>query len=177
MLCIDLDVLAYKSFFFPPLEKVAGVFIALRVHSGALGGVGPLPLHCQGLLAVQDGAGFADGGHVQLWAVLVLVDHVPDAVEGGLCIPVDGGPHVGGSQLSRARSLLCEHHALAVHFWLHALVVNEPVVAEGVVGLQIVGFGAIHLLVPLDQEAGAEHTTIYCRCVDVVAAPFAAVAG
>lgn len=164
-------------FFFFPLEKVAGVFIALGVHSGALGGVGPLPLHCHGLLAVQDGAGFADGGHVQVWAVLVLVDQVPDAVEGGLCIPVDGGLHVGGGQLSRARSLLREHHAPAVHIRLHALVVNESAVVEGVVGLQIVGFGAIHLLVPPDQEAGAEHTTIHCRCVDVVAAPFATAAG
>lgn len=32
---------------------------------------------------------------------------------------------------------------------------NQPVVAKGVVGLQVIGFGAVRLPVPLDQEAGA----------------------
>ena len=32
-------------------------------------------------------------------AVLVLADHVSDAVEGGLGIFADGGPHVGGGRV------------------------------------------------------------------------------
>lgn len=70
--------------------------------SGALGGAGPLPLHHHWLLAAQDGAGSADGGHAQIRAVLVLSDHVPDAAESGSGVLVDGGPHVGSGRLSLA---------------------------------------------------------------------------
>ena len=35
------------------------------------------------------------------------------------------------------------------------LEMNKRVVAKGVAGLQIIGLGTAHLLVPLDQEAGA----------------------
>uniref|UniRef100_A0A480FUA3 60S ribosomal protein L28 isoform X2 n=1 Tax=Sus scrofa TaxID=9823 RepID=A0A480FUA3_PIG len=126
--------------------------------SGALGGAGPLPLHHHWLLAAQDGAGSADGGHAQIRAVLVLSDHVPDAAESGSGVLVDGGPHVGSGRLSLAGSPLHHHHdPFAVRRRLHAhgLVVNQPVVAEGVAGLQVIGFGAVRLLVPLDEEAGA----------------------
>lgn len=41
------------------------------------------PLHHRRLLLVErDGAGSADGGHAQVWAVHVLVDHVADAAQG-----------------------------------------------------------------------------------------------
>lgn len=36
---------------------------------------------------MQDGAGSADSGHAQIWVVLVLADHVPNAAEGGTGIP------------------------------------------------------------------------------------------
>lgn len=82
---------------------MADIFIALgRGCSGALGGAGPLPLHHHRLLAAQDGAGSADGGHAQIWAVLVLSDHVTDAAEGGPSVFVDGGPNVGSGWLSLA---------------------------------------------------------------------------
>lgn len=133
-------------------------FSALRGRcSGALGGASPL-LQCHRLLAVQDDSGFANGGHVQVWAVLVFADHVLDAGEGGPGVLVDGGPHIGGDRLSLAGSPLHDdHHTFAFCRWLHAhcLAVNQLVVVEGVGGLPITELGAVHLLVPFDQETGA----------------------
>ena len=115
--------------------------------------MGLLPLHHHRLLAAQDGAGSADGSHAQIWVVLVLLDHVPDAAKSGSGVLVDGGPHVGSGRLSLARISasspprpLCRLPLLHAH----SLVVNQPVVVEGVAGLQVTGFGAVRLLVPLD---------------------------
>lgn len=59
---------------------------------------------------MQDGADSADGGHVQTWEVLVFVDHVSDATEGGPGVLVDGDPHVEGGRLL----LHNDHHAFAI---------------------------------------------------------------
>lgn len=40
--------------------------------------------------------------HAQIWAVLVLADHVPDTAEGGPGVLVDGGPHIGGGRFPLA---------------------------------------------------------------------------
>ena len=103
-------------------------------------------------------AGSVEGGHAQIWAVLVLSDHVSVAAEGGLGILVDGGPHVGNGWLSLAGSPLPGHHdpfAVCRRLHAHSLAVNEPVVAEGVASLEVIGFGAVRLLVPLDQVTAA----------------------
>lgn len=71
---------------FPP-EKL---FIA-QGSPGTLGGTGPLPLGHHRLLAAQGGAGSVDGGHAKVGLLLVLVDHVVDAAEGGWGLLVDGG--------------------------------------------------------------------------------------
>lgn len=64
------------------------------------------PLHRYGLLAPQDGADSADGGHA---------DCVSDTAEGGLGILVDGGLHIGGGRLLLARSLLhYDHRTFAI---------------------------------------------------------------
>lgn len=106
--------------------------------------MGPLPLHHHRLLAAQDGTGSADVGHAQIPAVLVLSDHVPNAAKSGSGILVDGSLH--GSSLHH------HHDSFAVHLRLHAhsFVANQLVAPEGVAGLQVIGFGAVHLLVPLD---------------------------
>lgn len=80
-------------------------------------------------------------------------DRVPDAAEGDPDVLVDGGSHIGGGWLSLVGSLLHDdHHSFAEGCWLHThcLAVNQPIVAEGVVGLQITGFGAVRPLVPFD---------------------------
>lgn len=74
------------------------IFIALKVEarcSEALGGVVLLLRHCR-LLAVQDGPGSVNGIRVQIWAVLVLADHMHDVAEGGPGFLVNGGLHIGG---------------------------------------------------------------------------------
>ena len=59
--------------------------------------MGWLPLHHHSFfLAAQGGARSADCHHVQIWAVLVLEDHVHDATERRPGILVDGGPHIWG---------------------------------------------------------------------------------
>lgn len=55
--------------------------------------MGPLPLPYHRLLSAQDGTGSVDGHRSQVGELLVLMDHMPDAAEGDLCILVDGGPH------------------------------------------------------------------------------------
>lgn len=98
---------------------------------------GPLPLHRHRLLAVQDGAGSPGVGQAPICAVLVLLDHVPDAAECGPGVLVDGGPYIGG-RLSRAGSPLHRYHdpfAICRRLHTHSLAVNGPVVAEGVAGL------------------------------------------
>ena len=114
-------------------------------------------LHHHRLLAVQDGAGSADGGHAQIQVVLVLLDHVLDAAEGGLGVLVDGGPHVGSGQLALADLLFITTTTPLVSApgSTHSLAVNEPIIAEGVACFQVIRLGPVHLLVPLDQEAGA----------------------
>ena len=98
---------------------------------------GLLPLHRHRLLAAQNGTGSAGGSQAPIRAVLVLLDHVPDAAEGGPGVLVDGGPQMGG-RLSRAGSPLHHYHdpfAICRRLHTHSLAVNEPVVAEGVAGL------------------------------------------
>lgn len=100
-----------------------------------------------------------------------------DAAESVLDILIDGGLHVGGGQLLLVTSPLHDHHdTFAVGRRLHTcrLAVNEPTGAGGVEGLQIVGFSAARLHVPLDQGAGAvlqdhslqmhRHDSRYSRC-------------
>lgn len=41
------------------------------------------------------------------------------------------------------------------HLCCSCSVVNQPVVAEGVAGLQVIGLAAVHLLTPLNRETGA----------------------
>ena len=138
---------------------------------------GLLPLHHHQLLAVQYGPGSVDGGHAQIRVVLVVSDRVLDAAESVLDILIDGGLHVGGGQLLLVTSPLHDHHdTFAVGRRLHTcrLAVNEPTGAGGVEGLQIVGFSAARLHVPLDQGAGAvlhdhslqmhRHDSRYSRC-------------
>lgn len=48
------------------------------------------------LLATQEDSHSADGCHPQIWAVLVLVNRMHDAAQGGLGVLVDGGPCMGG---------------------------------------------------------------------------------
>lgn len=140
-------------------QQVSGLFIASGVWgSGALGGAGPFPLHHHRLLASKDGTGPADGCHPQIRAVLVLSDHVPDAAEGSPSILVDGGPHIRSGRFSLTGSAFHNYHdPFAISRRLHSdgLAVNEPVVAEGVPGLQIIWLRAVRLLIPLDQETGA----------------------
>lgn len=77
---------------------------------------------------------------------------MPDAAEGGPGILVNGGSNVGGGGFPLAGSPLHDHHhAFPVGRRLHAhgLAVNQPVVAERVASLQVVGLSAVGLLVPL----------------------------
>lgn len=127
---------------------MADTYIAL----GEEGCSGPLGWgHCflfsHRLLAVQDGAGSVDGSRSQIWTAPVLVDHMLDSAQGILGILVDGDPHVNG--------WLHDDNTFAAGCWLHAhcLEVNQPLVMKRVVGLQILGFSAVHLLVPLNQKA------------------------
>lgn len=60
-------------------------------------------------LALQMAAGSVNGHHAQICVVLVLVDCVHCAVEGGLGILVDGGPRIGGGWLLLAGSSLHDH--------------------------------------------------------------------
>lgn len=56
-----------------------------------------------------------DGGHTYTQAVLVLADHVLDAAQGGLGFLVNACLHIGGVQLSLARSSPHDdHHTFAV---------------------------------------------------------------
>ena len=66
---------------------------------------------------------------MQIWTVLVFVGHMLDAAESGPDILVSGGPHVGGSGFSLAKSLLHDHYIFAIGCWLqtHSLVVNQPI--------------------------------------------------
>jgi len=89
---------------------VVDIFIALEVEGRCSGALGVVPVlhHCR-LLAVQDDAGSVNGIHAQIWAVLVLEDHVHDAAEGGPGILVNGGLHIGGGGFSPV-SLPYDHH-------------------------------------------------------------------
>lgn len=94
---------------------------------------GLLPLLHHRLLTVQDGAGYVNGSHPQVWAVLALADHAPDTAEGSRCILAAAGPYVGGGGFPRPPSPLHDHHySSAVGHWRHAhsLAVNQLVVAE-----------------------------------------------
>lgn len=133
-------------------------FLGGRRCSGALGGESPHPLQRHGLLAAPEGTGSADGSHAQVQAGACSCGSCADAAEGGLVVLADDGPHVGGGQLSLAGSPLHDdHRTFAIGHWLHAhrLAVNQPMVAEGVAGLQIIGPGAGRLHVPFDEEVGA----------------------
>lgn len=141
------------------------VFIALGVRgrcSEALGGAGPLSLYCHGLVAVGVGTVSAIASHAHVWAVLILTDHGPDAAGDGPGILVDCGLHVGRSRFPLARFPLHDHHypfALGCQLHAHSFIVHQALVAEGVVNLQVTGLCAVHLLLPLDQEAGAVPST------------------
>lgn len=60
-------------------------------------------------MAALDGVDSAEGCHPRILAVLILVDHVNDAAEGGPGILVDGGPQVGVGGLLLAGSSLHAH--------------------------------------------------------------------
>ena len=110
---------------------------------------------------------------MQLGAVLVLSDHVPDAAQGSPCILVDGGPYVRSSWFTLTGSAFHDHHdpfAVGRGLHSHCLAVNQPVVAEGVTGFQISGFGAVCLF-PFIGNLEQFRTTIHCRCADVAAPP------
>lgn len=95
-------------------------------------------------------ASSANGSHVQVWAALV---HVHDAVEGVPGILVDGGPHIGGDWLLLASSSVYDHEdtfAIGCRLHAHSLALNQPVVAKGVVCLQVTGWlAAVYLLIIL----------------------------
>ena len=113
---------------------------------------GTLPLHRHRLLAARDGAGCANGGHVRIWVVLVLVDPVPDASEGGRGVLVRGGPQVGGGGFSLEGSPLRDHHyafAISPRLHAHSVEVNQPVVVRGLASLRVIGVSAERLLVSL----------------------------
>lgn len=82
-----------------------------------------------------------------------------DSVEGGLGVLIDGGPHVGGVGWCLVAGYLLhdDHHTSAVGCRLHThfLAANQLIVAERVAGLQVIGFCAVCLLVPLAHEAGS----------------------
>lgn len=61
--------------------------------SGALKSDGSASSPYHRLLSAQDSSGCLDGHHAEVRELLVLMDHVPDAAEGGLHVLVDGGPH------------------------------------------------------------------------------------
>lgn len=93
---------------------------------------------------------------------------------------VDGGQYRGGSRLSRAESPLHDnHHTFTICHCLHAhsFGINQSIVVEGVVTLQIPGFGAVHLRVRFDLVAGTVAYYVHCRCADMTTAPLAVAAG
>lgn len=70
-----------------------------------------------------------------------------------------------------------EHHAFAVGSAPHPPSCgDQPSVAEGVASRQVIEFGAMRLLVPLDLEAGAVPSN-HSRCADIATAPFGVAAG
>lgn len=89
------------------------IFIALKVgragrSSRAFGGAGPhFTSQASGC---TDGTGSVNCSHAQVWAVIVLVDHVSDVAEGGPSSLVNGGLHVGGGRISLEGSALQDHH-------------------------------------------------------------------
>lgn len=104
-----------KGFFFFFESKVTTLISQEGGWSEAFCGAVLFPLHRYGLLAPQDGADSADGGHVQTQAVLVFADCVSDTAVGGLGILVDSDLHIGGGRLLLARSLLhYDHRTFAI---------------------------------------------------------------
>lgn len=58
---------------------------------------------------------------MQIWVVLVLMDHVWEAAEGGPSVLVDGVLHVGGGQLSLAGTPLHEDYPTFAVAWVGSL--------------------------------------------------------
>lgn len=113
--------------------------------------------------------GSVDGSHV-----LVLGNPVPDAAEGGLSILVDGVPHVGDGWLTPHDN----HDTLPVSQGLlsHSLAVDQPTVAEGVVGLQVIGIHAADQPVPLIRKLEQSHMTTDCGHANTAVASLAEIA-
>lgn len=97
---------------------------------------------------------------------------MPNAAEGGLSVFIDGGLRIGGGQLSVAGSPLHDDpRSFAISRWLHAYTCHVSAHGRRSWGLTIITFGAVHLLVPCDWKLEQLHATIYCRYMDMVAAP------
>merc|ERR1719218_39481 len=123
-----------------------------------LGSPGALLLDHNRLLALQNGAGTTQGSHAQVLPVLVLADDVPQAVERGTGVLVDGDLLIRAGRLVLAFTFLeNDDDSLAVSCWLHtySLLVHQSIEAERVPGLQVVGLSAVGLSVSLDDETGA----------------------
>lgn len=113
--------------------------------SGTLAGPGPLPLYHHRLLAAQDSTGSADGSHVQVWVVLVLLDRMADAAEGRTCMLIDS------SWLLLSRSpLQTTTTPLPSAPSSTPTVSNQPIVANRAVGLRVIGLHGVCLFIPLD---------------------------
>lgn len=133
---------------------------------------GPTASSHHRLLVEQDGGGSENGSHVEIWAVLVLEDGVPDAVEGALGILVHGGLHVGGGKFSVAGSPLHGRHyifAMGRGLHAHSRTLNPS--------LQVTGLGAVCPLVPLDREAGTVLEGHPLQVHGLAAAPLTTAAG
>ena len=75
------------------------IFIALEVGAKYSGDLVEAAPPCSPSQTSGCAAGSANGSHAQIWAILVLKDHVPDAAEDGLGILADDGPQVGGGKV------------------------------------------------------------------------------
>lgn len=125
--------------------KINGLFIASGVW-GSGGALGELDLFQA--LASQGDTGSSDCCRAHVRMGLAFADHVPDAAEGGQCILVNGGPHVRTGWVLSTGSLFHDHDdPFAMSQGSQNLEVNQP---QGIMGLQIIGSGAIiHLLISL----------------------------
>merc|ERR1711915_906845 len=119
-----------------------------------LGSPGALLFDHNRLLALQNGTGTTQSSHAQVLPVLVLADDVPQAVEGGTRVLVDGDLLVRAGRLVLTCTLLQhDDDTLAISSWLdtYSLLVHQTIEAERVPGLQVVGLSAVGLSVPLDH--------------------------
>jgi hypothetical protein len=101
--------------------------------------------------------------------LFIQITYLPDAAEGSWNTlgdggpfhngPFDGGPQVRSDRFSLTGSTFHNHHnPFAIGCRLHSrgLAVNSSIGVEGIVGLHVICLSAVNLLIPLDQETGAE---------------------